>query len=80
MEDSSGQGMNVIFCGVLPDWIKLTEFPTQKVTEKQLSQKAAHFLVLVFRAKETSQPSDFESETTLSLIHAKVAVEPCDGH
>lgn len=50
------------------------------VTEGNFPLKSAHFLVLVFRAEETSQPSDFESETTLSLIQAKVAVEPCDGY
>lgn len=38
---SPRQGKSIVFCGVLPDGIKWTELPTQRVTWKQLSQKAA---------------------------------------
>lgn len=40
------------------------------VTEGDFQLKLAHFLVLSFRDKGTLQPSDFDSEITLSLSRA----------
>lgn len=42
------------------------------VREGSFQLKLAHFLVLVFRDKGTSQPSNFDSEITLSSIQANV--------
>lgn len=55
----------------------------------QLSQKAAFyssqsisffFFFFLFWAKGVSQPLELDSESTLSLIWANIAMEPWDGH
>lgn len=70
MKDTPGQGMNVIFCGVLPDCIKLTELPTQGVILKQLSQKAAFHssqLISLFWSSGAKEPPNHLMLTVRSL-------------
>lgn len=70
MKDAPGQCMNIIFCGVLPDWIKLAELPTQGVILKQLSQKAAFHssqLISLFWSSGAKEPPSHLMLTVRSL-------------